>query len=167
MNSKYFLAMLVVTTLAWSITLAEQQSAQPGPGAGQPAAGGKGPGMGYYYRRNMGGPGVGRAAWPGGAPASRAQWAAQPSAPPMPVAPPASDPALQTPPQAAPSYRGHPGWPPGTMAPYGRQTMPRYMQPGRQGFGYPGYRGHGGSTYPGHRQYGNPPGIPPGPTNGQ
>jgi len=144
MNSKYFLAMLVVTTLAWSVTLAEQQSTQP-------AAGGKGPGMGYDYRRNMGGPGMGRGAQPG-------------EAPPM----PAPDQSLQTPPQAMPGYRGYPGWAPGpgTAAPYVR-PMPGYMRPGRQGYGYPGYRGQGGSPYPGHRQYGNPPAIPPGTTNGQ
>ncbi len=167
MNTRYFLAMLVATISTWSITLAEQPSAQPAPGAGQPAAGGKGPGMGYYYRRNMGGPGMRGGAQPGGAPASRAQWTAQPPTPPLRAAPPAFDPSRQTPPQAAFGYRRYPGWAPGTTRPYGGQSVPRYRQPGRQGYGYPGYRGQGGSQYPGHRQYGNPPGIPPGMTNGQ
>ena len=157
MNTKYLLATLIVTTLAWSVTLAEQQSAEPAPGAGQPAAGGKGPGMGHDYRRNMGGPGMGPGARPAGAPANRAQWAGQPCP---------SDPSPQTPPQSAFGYSRYPGWAPGATGPDGRQPMPRYMQPGRQGYGYPGYRGHGASPYPGHRQYGNPPGIPSGTTNG-
>lgn len=38
-----------------------------------------------------------------------------------------------------------------------------YMVPRRgYGVGRPGWRGRGPSPYPGHRQYGNPPGIPPG-----
>ena len=164
MNTQFFSAIVIAMVLASPVTSAQQQVTQTAPGAGQPAAGGKGPGMGYSYRRNSGGPGVGRGAQPGQVQTGKVQRTAEPpppratpGAPPQPPATPASDPSLQ----AAPGHLGYPAWGRGPAAPYG-QPMPRYMRPGRQGYGYPGYRGQGGSPYPGHRQYGNPPGIPSG-----
>jgi hypothetical protein len=146
MKKRLFIAAMASLLLASPVTQAQQQQApEPAPGAGQPAAGGKGPGMGYDYRRNMGGPGMqtgGQYVQP------PAEWQ-QPVQPPMPDMPPA--PSFAQPPQPAPG-----------VMPYG-QPMPRYMQPRRQGYGYPGYRGRGWSPYPGHRQYGNPPGVPSGP----
>jgi len=112
------------------------------PAGGAPVPGGKGPGMGHDYRRNVGGPGMG----------------------------PTPTEAATVPPSSSaprPAGRGYPGWPPGMAAPYG-DTLPGYVAPRRgQGYGYPGYRGQGGSGYPRHRQYGNPPGYPPVPGYGQ
>lgn len=162
MKAKVFSAAAIAMLLVAPIASAQQTATQPAPGAGQPATGGKGPGMGYYYRRNMGGPGMGRGAQPGQVQTGKVPRAAPPM--PEPPATPASDPSLQTPPARRGGYGRYRGWAPGTAAPYG-QPMPRYMRPGRQGYGYPGYRGRGGSAYPGHRQYGNPPGIPSGATS--
>ena len=141
-------SLLVTLLLVSPVTLA-QQPVQTAPGGGQPAAGGKGPGMGHDYRRNVGGAGMGLGQMPaaGLQPFHLPQEQRLSSPPPMPgAAPPA--PSSGQPQQAAPA-----------MAPY-RYGMQRYGRPGRQGYGYPGYRGRGGSSYPGHRQYGNPPGVP-------
>ena len=160
MNARYLTAAMVALILASPITSGQTQTTEPAPGAGQPAAGGKGPGTGYFHRRNVGGPGPGRGAQPGQVqrPAELPDPPPMPQAPPQPPATPASGP----PPQPGLGYRGHPRWAPGTATPYNRPG-PRYGQPGRQGYGYPGYRGRGASPYPGHRQYGNPPGVPAGP----
>ena len=55
-------------------------------GAGQPAAGGHGPGSGYYYRRNVGGPGMGRGAEPGQVHSGKIQPGVAPAVPPRPPA---------------------------------------------------------------------------------
>ena len=125
----------------------------------QPAAGGKGPGMGPGYQRGTPGPGRGFPGYrsgPAGAGPARG-----------PVAPPAAgagwgagggpvpDLALPPDPGDLPVY----GPPPGLGRNYGGQ---RY----RGGPGYPGLRGPG-TSYPGHRHYGSPPLYPIRPPGGQ
>jgi len=150
------LLMAIALTVAGPIALAGQNQAMPG--SGTPAVGGKGPGMGHDYRRNIGGPGLGRGAMPAEqrpAPSPQATPPARPERPTRPQPP--------EPPQAPGlGYRGYPGWNPGMGTPYAGPG-PRYGRPGRQGYGYPGYRGRGGEGYPGHRQYGNPPRMPSAP----
>ncbi len=144
MNTKTLLLIAGVLTMSGPLAIAAQM--QGAPGGGTPAAGGKGPGMGHDYRRNVGGPGMGPMAAPADAPTATPQG-------PGPAPPPGL------------GYRGYPAYPsrgPGMTVPNGNPGPGRFA-PGRQGYGYPGYRGQGGSPYPGHRQYGNPPGYPPAP----
>ena len=160
MDTRWLTVGMIATSLLASVAIA-QQSQPPAPGGGQPAMGGQGPGMGYYYRRSMGGPGSGRGAQPTRPPAAANQRQPMEPAPraPAPMGYPGAEAAPQGQLGPAQGYRPYPNWSPETSVPYGR-GMQRRMQPGRQDTGYPGYRGHGGSPYPGHRQYGNPPGIP-------
>lgn len=153
MKANSVLMLTIALTFLGSIAMAGQNQATPG--GGTPAVGGKGPGMGHDYRRNVGGPGAGRGAMPvqkRPVPSSRAAPPVRPERPARPQPP--------QPPQAPGlGYRGYPAQNPGSAAPFGNPQQ-RYGRPGRQGYGYPGYRGRGGEGYPGHRQYGNPRGVP-------
>jgi hypothetical protein len=151
MNTQTWLIAAGALLLSGSLAIAAESPQAPGKDG--PATGGKGPGMGHDYRRNVGGPGLG--------PAS--------NAPPAPRHPQPLDDAVPAAPQAPAAARppglGYPGYPrqaPGMMAPFGNPG-PGTVVPRRQGYGYPGYRGRGWSPYPGHYQYGNPPGLPPAP----
>lgn len=150
MSAKTILMAASALLLGSSLAIATEMQAAPG--GGIPAAGGKGPGMGHDYRRNVGGAGMRH----GVVPAGQREMPLPQTAPPAPSQSPTRPPE---PPQApGVGYRGNPAWNPGTAAPYRNPNPGRgYSPPGRRGYGYPGYRGHGGSPYPRHRQYANPP----------
>lgn len=155
MKTTKILSLAIAFTFAGANVAAGQY--QPGTDGGTSAAGGKGPGMGYDYRRNAGGTGMGRGAIP-----AEQRPAPSPARPERPARPQPPEP-LRAP---GLGYRGYPAPNPGTTAPYGSPQQ-RYGRPGRQGYGYPGYRGRGGEGYPGHRQYGAPPGVPSAPPAGR
>lgn len=154
------LLLAVACTFAGPIAMAGKSPA--GPWDDPAARASETRGLGYDYRRNVGGTGMRQRANPAEqrpVPSYPAEQPARPQRPPRPLAP--------EPPQGpGPGYRGNPAWFPGTPAPY-RGRGWGYPRPGRQGYGYPGYRGRGGSPYPGHRQYGNPPGTPAAPRGGE
>lgn len=156
-----FILIVCVVTLVGTGAAADQYPTSPN-------VGGKGPGMGHDYRRN-----IGEMRSRGGERQSDSEAKNTQSS----SSADRQSSLRRTPQPVQPPGLGHPrpGYPdrdlyrsdqyPGFATPY---PAPRYGEGQRRnrrgmGYGYPGYRGQGGSPYPRHRQYGNPPGIPRGP----